>query len=93
MLSEREDIAVAEIAVYIPFICFAIFVCIRHGFIRQLGWFYLVTFCALRIAGGIFGVLYAKHPTSRTDATWSAILGSIGLTPLILAALGLLKRV
>ena len=93
MLSERENIAIAEVAVYVVFIIPAIYVCIRHGFVRQLGWLYLVIFCGLRIAAGIMGIEYAKHPLSRSDATWSAILGSIGLSPLLLAEIGLLERV
>ena len=92
MLSERENIAIAEVAVYAVFIFPAIYVCIRHGCIKQLGWFYLVIFCGLRIGSGIMGIEFAKHPTSRDDATWSAILGSIGLSPLLLAEIGLLER-
>ena len=93
MFSEREGISIAELVVYLPLIFVAIYVCIRHGFTRQIGWVYLVIFCGLRIAGAVFGIEYAKHPTSRTDATWSAILGAIGLSPLILMTIGLLERV
>ncbi|KAK4696221.1 hypothetical protein P7C71_g1666, partial [Lecanoromycetidae sp. Uapishka_2] len=93
MLSEREDIAISQIAVYIPALVVALYVTIRHGFVRQMGWVYLVIFCVLRIAGAIMQVLSAQHPTNREYATWGAILGSIGLSPLLLAAIGLLKRV
>ncbi|KAL6713245.1 hypothetical protein ACLMJK_009366 [Lecanora helva] len=93
MPSERENIAIAEVAVYSIFIFPAIYVCIRHGYIRQLGWLYLVIFCGLRIAAGIMGIEFAKHPDSRTDGTWSAILGSIGLSPLLLVGIGLLERI
>lgn len=51
MLSEREDIAIAQIAVYLPALIVAIYVTSRHGFVRQMGWMYLVIFCVLRIAG------------------------------------------
>lgn len=50
MLSEREDIAIAQIAVYLPALVVAIYVSVRHGFVRQMGWVYLVIFCVLRIA-------------------------------------------
>ena len=93
MLTEREDIAIAQLAIYIPSIFIAIYVSFRHGFVRQLGWVYLVIFGGLRTAGAAIEILSVKHPTSRTDATWAAILSSIGLSPLLLAALGLLKRV
>ena len=93
MLSERENVAIAELAVYIIAIFFAIAIIFRHGLIKGRPWIYLVVFCGLRIAGAAFGILSANHPTSRSDATWSAILGSIGLSPLLLVASGLLKRV
>lgn len=90
MLPERENIAIAEIAVYFPAIALALYVFVRHGL--KLGWIYIVVFCGLRIAGAIMTILSVKHPTSITDATWGAILGSIGLSPLLLAALGILDR-
>lgn len=92
MLPEREDIAISELAVYLPAIAIAVFVSIRHGFIKQFAWIYLIIFCGLRIAGAAITILSIKHPTNRTDATWGAILGSIGLSPLFMAILGLLKR-
>ena len=92
MLPEREDIGIAQIAVYLPSLIAAIYVSVRHGFVRQLGWLYLLTFCVIRIAGAVMQILSVKHPTNRTDATWGAILGSVGLSPLILCSLGLLQR-
>ena len=93
MLSEREDIAITELAVYILFIAFAIAVVIKHGFFKGRAWIYLIVFCGLRIASATLETLSANNPTSRDDATWAAILGSIGLSPLLLVASGLLRRV
>lgn len=93
MLSERESIAIAELAVYIPSILLALAVIFKHGFSKGRPWVYLVAFCGLRIASAVLEVLSSDHPTSRSDATWTAILGSIGLSPLFLAASGLLRRV
>ena len=93
MLSERENIAVAELAVYIPSIMLAITVIFKHGFSKGRPWLYLVVFCGLRIASAVMEVLSADNPTSRSDATWAAILGSIGLSPFFLVASGLLRRV
>lgn len=92
MLSEREDICIAELAVYIPSIILAGAVIFRHGFSKGRPWVYLIVFCGLRIASAILGILSVNHPTSRDDATWAAILGSIGLSPLFLATSGLLRR-
>lgn len=93
MLTEREDIAIAQLAIYVPSIFIAIYVSFRHDFVRQRGWVYLVIFGRLRTAGTAIEILSVKHPTSRTDATWAAILRSIGLSSLRLAALGLLESV
>ena len=93
MLSEKENIAIAELAVYIPSILLAIAIIFRHGFSKGRPWIYLICFCGLRIASAVMEVLSADNPTSREDATWAAILGSIGLSPLFLVASGLLSRV
>ena len=93
MLSEKENIAIADLAVYIPSIVLAIAIIFRHGLSKGRPWIYLILFCGLRIASAVLEVLSADNPTSREDATWAAILGSIGLSPLFLVASGLLSRV
>lgn len=93
MVTQREALAIAELAVYIPLSLLDLIVVFRLGFRRQLGWVYLLAFCGVRIAGAVFEILYANNPDSSTDAEWSGILQSIGLSPLILASFGLLKRV
>lgn len=93
MVAPREALAIAELAVYIPLSLLDLVVVFRLGLHRQLGWIYLLAFCGVRIAGAIFEILYANNPNSSTDAEWSGILQSIGLSPLILASFGLLKRV
>lgn len=93
MLSEKESIAIAELVVYIPSIFLAIAVIFKHGFRKGRSWMYLIVFCGLRIASAILEILSAKNPTNRTDATWTAVLGSIGLSPLFLVTTGLLSRV
>lgn len=92
-IGSREGVAIGEIAIYAPLILAATFVAFRQSFFKQIGWVYLVVFCALRLASGAIGVLSADHPTNQSDAAWTAILGSIGLSPLLLACMGLLKRV
>ena len=93
MLSERENIAIAELAVYIPSIILAIAIIFRHGFSKGRPWIYLILFCGMRIASAVLEILSSHNPTSRELATWTAILGSIGLSPFFLVASGLLRRV
>jgi len=93
MVSTEEAIAIAEICVYIPVFLLTIIVVLRHGFQKQLGWIYLAIFSLIRIAGAGFEIGKVHDPTNKTDIEWSAILQSVGLSPLLMASLGLLKRV
>jgi hypothetical protein len=43
-LDQFGKIAAAEIAFYSPLLLFAFFIALRHGFGRQEGWVYLLTF-------------------------------------------------
>jgi hypothetical protein len=65
----------------------------RHGFNRQAGWIYLAIFSVIRIAGAGFTISQTQNPTNKTDIEWAATLDAIGLSPLLLATMGLLKRV
>jgi len=93
MVSTQEGIAYAELCVYIPVFVLTVIVVIRHGFQKQLGWIYLAVFCLVRLAGAGFEIAKAHNPDNKTDIEWGAILQSVGLSPLLMASLGLLKRV
>lgn len=93
MVSTVEAIAYAEICVYIPIFFLTAFVVFRHGFQKQLGWIYLAIFSVIRLAGAGFKIAQSHNPTNKTDIEWAAILSSVGLSPLLLASMGLLKRV
>lgn len=82
-----------ELCVYIPIFLLTLIVVLRQGHNRQLGWIYLVIFCIVRCAGAGFRIESDAHPDNTTDQEWSSILQSVGLSPLLLASLGLLKRV
>ncbi|TVY48631.1 hypothetical protein LOCC1_G003105 [Lachnellula occidentalis] len=89
----REGIAIVDLVLYIPLLITVIFVLIRHGFQKQLGWIYLLIFTVVRSAGAVMELLYIHDPSNSTYLEWSMILASVGLSPLLLASLGLLKRV
>jgi hypothetical protein len=93
MVSTAEGIAYSELVVYIPIFLLTAIIIFRHGFQKQLGWIYLTIFCAVRIAGAIFEIKREHSPTNKTDIEWAEILQSVGLSPLLMASLGLLKRV
>ncbi|KAJ5385848.1 hypothetical protein N7509_008389 [Penicillium cosmopolitanum] len=93
MTATAEHLAIAELVVYIPILLLAIFVVFRHGFYKQLGWIYLCIFGAIRVVGSIMEILSVKNPDNSSDKEWATILQSVGLSPLLLSTLGLLKRV
>lgn len=87
----RDTIAVVELVFYIPFSFVSAFVCFRHGFSRSSGWLYTLILCLIRVIGGILQfVSHNDHSTGLLQTIM--ILDSVGLSPLLLATLGLLSR-
>jgi hypothetical protein len=93
MISTQEAIAIAEICVYAPIFLLTIIIVFHQGFKRQSGWIYLAIFCLIRIVGAAFKIESVEHPDNNDDVKMAAIFQSVGLSPLLLASLGLLKRV
>ncbi|KAJ5738753.1 hypothetical protein N7493_001908 [Penicillium malachiteum] len=93
MAVTAEHIAIAELVIYIPVTLLTIVVVLRHGFHKQLGWIYLSIFGVIRIAGAIMEVLSTNNPDDTNNKEWAVILQSVGLSPLLLSTLGLLKRI
>ena len=93
MLDRRGDLAVAILAVYIFGLPVAAYVCFRHGFGRQLGWFYLLLLPIVRLVGAGMEIAAENiHPPSTGVYKGAAVLYSVGLVPLLLCLMGLLKR-
>ncbi|OOF98658.1 hypothetical protein ASPCADRAFT_512885 [Aspergillus carbonarius ITEM 5010] len=88
-----KHVAIAELVIYIPTALVTLLVVLRHGFHKQLGWIYLFIFSGIRIAGAVLEIISEKHPDNASDVEWAIILQSVGLSPLLLSSLGLLKRV
>ncbi|OCL03946.1 hypothetical protein AOQ84DRAFT_400357 [Glonium stellatum] len=93
MLSSKESLAIAQLVIYIPVLFASTIVVTRHGFHRQLGWIFLAILATIRIIGSGFEIAAVKNPHNSTDIEWAAILQSVGISPLLLASLGLLKRI
>lgn len=93
MVSYRNGVSIGEIAFYVPALIIAVILAIVHGFGRNSGWFFLITFSLARIVGPCFQLATIHDPTNTDLYTGAAILQSIGLSPLMLTALGLLSRV
>jgi hypothetical protein len=91
-ITYHNGVSIAEIIVYVPALAIAASLAFRHGFGRSSGWFFLIIFCLARIIGPAMQIATSSNPTETALYTGSSILQSIGLSPLELAAIGLLSR-
>jgi hypothetical protein len=90
-LDGREILSAVEIALYSPFLIAALAVCFRHGFKRAEGWIFLLLLCLIRLVGAACDISTHNSPSQGLYVT-VAILDSIGISPLLLATLGILSR-
>ncbi|CAG8885598.1 unnamed protein product [Penicillium egyptiacum] len=88
----RHGISILELIVYSPTLFLALWMALHHGFKRSSGWFFFILFCLARIVGAAC-YLATIHHASDVDLyiTW-AVCTSLGLSPLLLACIGLLSR-
>ncbi|KAL8952494.1 MAG: hypothetical protein Q9222_001597 [Ikaeria aurantiellina] len=91
-LPDTSRLAIAEIVFYIPTLALSILIVIRHGFKRQLGWIYLSVLGVVRIVGNSMEIS-ANQKHDNTLFIVAAVLNGVGLSPLLLAMVGLLQRV
>lgn len=75
----------AQLAIYAILSLPTIYILVRHGKPGLLGWLYLLIFCVLRITGN---AMFLNDPTS----TGATVITNIGLSPLLLATLGILHE-
>ncbi|TVY86190.1 hypothetical protein LAWI1_G008766 [Lachnellula willkommii] len=91
-LTYRNGVSIGEIILYIPALAIAIFLCVKHGFGRSSGWYFMIVLSLARIIGAAMELATISSPTSVSLYTGSAILTNVGFSPLVLAALGLMSR-
>lgn len=91
-LTYRNGVSIAEIIVYVPSLAIACFLAFRHGLGRNAGWLFLIIFCLARIIGPCMQLATISSPKNIDLYTGYSILQNIGLSPLMLATIGLLSR-
>ena len=79
-----DALSAAQVAVYAVLIIPVLFLVVRHGVQGLLGWLFLALFCTLRLIGGGMAV-NSSSPTAT-------IISSVGLSPILLAAAGILHE-
>ncbi len=91
-LTFRNRISIAEICFYSPALAGSLYLLLRHGPGRNAAWNFLVLFSAIRLCGAALQLETIAQPFSIPIYTGSMILQSVGISPLMLAALALLGR-
>ena len=89
--NSRGYVSIAELVVYFPSLIIAVIICSRHGFSRSSGWIYTLVLCLIRIIGACCQIA-TYHDQSTGLLETAFILDSVGISPLLLATLGLLSR-
>jgi len=88
-LNTNGKLEAAVMVFYAPIALLALALTIRHGFKREAGWIFLLTFSIIRIVGGAMMVAaQSQTPPSIDLYTGAVILESVGLSPLLLATMG-----
>jgi hypothetical protein len=91
-LSSRTILNIVELVYYGPALLLALWIINKHGMGRQSGWIYLAILAVVRIVGAATGIAANSNPSQGLIET-SDIAYSVGLSPLFLAWLGVIKRV
>ncbi|KAF2677625.1 hypothetical protein K458DRAFT_377896 [Lentithecium fluviatile CBS 122367] len=89
--TKQSGVSVLELILYFPALAVAAIVCKRHGFNRSSGFIFTLVLCIVRITGACCQ-LAMNHSSSKGLIEAVLILESVGLSPLLLATLGLLSR-
>lgn len=91
-ISYRDGISMGQITVYSPGLLVAIFLAARHGFGKSSGWLFLIIFCLARLIGPAMQLATISDPKNSDLYVGYAVLNNVGVSPLIMAALGFLSR-
>jgi hypothetical protein len=91
-ITYTDVLAIWKLVYYSVALFGAMWVSGKHGFGKNSGWIFLAIFCIIRIVNSSAQI--ATITTSSDTAQTIAVITSFfGLSPLLLAALGILSRV
>ena len=91
-ITYADAIAIFQLVYYSPCLFGSIFVAGRHGALKSSGWIFLTIFCVVRIVGASAGLATISKPHSDTPYTIALVCSVLGLSPLLMASLGLISR-
>ncbi|PMD37684.1 hypothetical protein L207DRAFT_636341 [Hyaloscypha variabilis F] len=93
-MSAHSGVAIAQTVVYVPIVPLAIFITIRnrsHPLI--MAWYPFILFSMMRLAGGPVVLALEHDTTSRGLIIAALILLNVGLIPLLVTTLGIIRLI
>jgi hypothetical protein len=91
-ITYSDGVAIYELVYYSPCLATSLSVVLRHGPTKESGWIFLTTFCLIRIIGAAARIATIVHPGIKTAYTIAVVTSLLGLSPLLMASLGLVSR-
>ncbi|KAJ5176845.1 uncharacterized protein N7482_002722 [Penicillium canariense] len=88
-----DGVAIVMLVFYTICLPFAVKVCLRHGLARSSGWIFLAIFSIIRIVSCSAQLATITQGPVGTPATIAAVTSALGVSPLLLASLGLISRI
>jgi hypothetical protein len=90
-LTSTSNLYIAELALYLVILPLTVYLGYRHGRHGLLGYLYLNVFCVVRIVADIVSLLPANQDATRPQLS-TAVLSSVGLSPIMLALIGFIHE-
>jgi uncharacterized membrane protein required for colicin V production len=88
----QDGLAIWQLMYYVAALVCSIFVSCRHGLLKSSGWIFLAIFSCIRLIGCSAQIATVTSQSGDAE-TIATITGFLGLSPLLLATLGVLSRV
>ncbi|EGY22389.1 hypothetical protein VD0002_g935 [Verticillium dahliae] len=92
MVHPQAAVGIAQVMFYAPMLPTAIFVLVKNW--RQpprMAGYPLVTFCLLRLAGGIISIIRGPQPRDIGLIIADSVLLNVGLIPLLVSLIGIMR--
>ncbi|KAK4550437.1 hypothetical protein LTR36_000015 [Oleoguttula mirabilis] len=87
-----DGVAIFQLVYYSPCLFSSIYIAWKHGAMKSSGWIFLAIFCLIRIVGSTARIATIVNPDAKTAYTIALITSVLGLSPLLMASLGLIAR-
>lgn len=87
-----DGLAIWQLIYYVGALGCSLWVSAHHGFMKSSGWIFLTIFSIIRVIS-CSSQIATISANSNTPVTVAVIAGFFGLSPLLLATLGIVSRV